>query len=204
MSSTLNNQNAPPVSEGNGVPSHDENRAGSRARPVNGPTEPTEPFKPRRFLHNGHLQTLAGNFLPRKNGLPAPEDRLIEVEPGIRVLCHCHWQPQRQTRATVVIVHGLEGSSDSQYVIGNGSKAWAVGMNVVRMNMRTCGGTDHLAHTLYHSGLSNDVAAVIRHLIEQEKLPRIGAIGYSMGGNLVLKMACSKTCCTICAIPAPA
>jgi predicted alpha/beta-fold hydrolase len=89
----------------------------------------------------------------------------------------------------VVIVHGLEGSSESQYVIGTGSKAWAAGMNVVRMNMRTCGGTDHLAHTLYHSGLSNDVAAVIRHLIEREKLQRIGAVGYSMGGNLVLKMA---------------
>jgi len=62
-------------------------------------------------------------------------------------------------------------------------------MNVVRMNMRNCGGTDHLTPTLYHSGLSSDVAAVIRALIEQKRLQSIAAIGYSMGGNLVLKMA---------------
>ena len=152
------------------------------------PTEPAELFKPRRFLRNGHLQTIVGNFLARDNRLPAAEDWLIEVEPAIRVLCHCHWQPQWETRPAVVIVHGLEGSSDSQYVIGNGSKAWAAGMNVIRMNMRTCGGTGHLSRTLYHSGLSNDVAAVIRHLIERG-IQRIGAVGYSMGGNLVLKMA---------------
>ncbi|HWZ43268.1 MAG TPA: alpha/beta fold hydrolase [Candidatus Saccharimonadales bacterium] len=151
-------------------------------------SQSAEPFRPRRFLRNGHMQTIVGNFLPRESGLPAAEDWLIEVEPDIRVLCHCHWQPQWETRPAVVIVHGLEGSSDSQYVIGNGSKAWAAGMNVIRMNMRTCGGTGHLSRTLYHSGLSNDVAAVIRHLIGRG-IQRIGAVGYSMGGNLVLKMA---------------
>ena len=145
-------------------------------------------FVPRRFLRNGHLQTLAGNFLPRENRLPAAEDLYLEVEPGTQVLCHCHWQPERKARPAVVIVHGLEGSSESQYVIGNGSRAWAAGMSVVRMNMRSCGGTDHLSPTLYHSGRSGDVAFVIRHLIDVEGVQRIGAIGYSMGGNLVLKM----------------
>src|SRR5258708_1241558 len=111
-------------------------------------------FVPRRFLRGGHAQTIAGNFLPRESLLPAAEDRLIEVEEGTQVLCHCHWQPERAARPAVVIVHGLEGSSDSQYVIGNGSKAWAGGMNVVRRNMRTCGGTDHLSATLYPFVLS--------------------------------------------------
>jgi predicted alpha/beta-fold hydrolase len=62
-------------------------------------------------------------------------------------------------------------------------------MNVVRMNMRNCGNTERLTPTLYHSGLSSDVAAVIHVLIEQKRLEKIAAIGYSMGGNLVLKMA---------------
>lgn len=146
-------------------------------------------FIPRRFLRNGHLQTLAGNFLPRENRLPSPEERLFQVEDDVQVLCHCHWQPQRETCATAIIVHGLEGSSLSQYVIGTGSKAWDYGMNVVRMNMRNCGGSERLARTLYHSGLSGDVGAVVRTLIEQDKLQRIGVAGYSMGGNLVLKMA---------------
>jgi len=130
-----------------------------------------------------------GNFSRRHNRLPAPEERLFRMEEKVQVLCHCHWQPQRETRATVVIVHGLEGSSSSQYVIGAGSKAWDAGMNVVRMNMRNCCGTERLTPTLYHSGLSSDVGQVVRTLIEQEKLRRFGLVGYSMGGNLVLKLA---------------
>lgn len=147
-----------------------------------------EPFIPRRLLRNGHAQTLVGNFLPRLNCLPEPEEQLFQVEDDVQVLCHCHWQPNPEDRGTVVIVHGLEGSSASQYVIGTGSKAWLEGMNVVRMNMRNCGDTERLTSTLYHSGLSGDVGAVLRMLVEQKRLQRVGAVGYSMGGNLVLKM----------------
>ena len=151
--------------------------------------ETVDAFVPRRLLGNGHVQTVVGNFLRRDNRMPPPEERLFEVEEGVKILCHCHWQSQRETRPTVVIIHGLEGSSFSQYVIGTGSKAWDAGMNVVRMNMRNCCGTEHLSRTLYHSGLSSDVGAVVRTLIEQDKLRRIGVVGYSMGGNLVLKLA---------------
>jgi predicted alpha/beta-fold hydrolase len=133
--------------------------------------------------------TLAGNFLPRRSSLPQPEEQLFQVEEDIQVLCQCHWQPEPAGRGTVLIVHGLEGSSESQYVIGTGSKAWNAGMNVVRMNMRNCGGTDHLTPTLYHSGLSSDVGAVLRALVEQKRLARVALVGYSMGGNLVLKLA---------------
>jgi len=133
--------------------------------------------------------TLAGNFLPRKSSLPEPEECLFTVADQAQVLCHCHWQPAPEQRPAVIIVHGLEGSSLSQYVIGTGSKAWEAGMSVIRMNMRTCGGTERLASTLYHSGLSSDVGAVLRELIAQKKLQRVALAGYSMGGNLVLKLA---------------
>lgn len=89
---------------------------------------------------------------------------------------------------TVVIVHGLEGSSDSQYVIGTGSKAWMADMNVVRMNMRNCGGTEHLGPTLYNSSMSADVGAIAKSLIEDDGLQKLAFVGYSMGGNLVLKL----------------
>ena len=133
--------------------------------------------------------TLAGNFLPRKSQLPAPEECLFSVAEQAQVLCHCHWQDDAEHRPTIIIVHGLEGSSLSQYVIGTGSKAWEAGMNVIRMNMRTCGGTELLTPTLYHSGLSSDVGAVLREITEKKKLRRVGLVGYSMGGNLVLKLA---------------
>jgi hypothetical protein len=154
-------------------------------------------FHPRHWLTNGHLQTIAGNFLPRKNNLPAPVAELVEVSPArgtqisSQVLCECHWQPAavRSERPAVVILHGLEGSSQSQYVVGNANKFWKAGFNVIRMNMRNCGGTEKLTPTLYHSGLSGDVQRVMEHFVEREHLQSISLIGYSMGGNLVLKLA---------------
>ncbi len=154
-------------------------------------------FIPRLFLSNGHVQTIAGNFLPRPNHLPKPTPELVEVCPAngtqiaTQVLCQCHWQPTevRSQRPAVIVVHGLEGSADSQYVVGNANKLWNAGANVIRMNMRNCGGTERLSPTLYHSGLSGDVGAVMRHFIRREHLQSVALIGYSMGGNLVLKLA---------------
>ena len=154
-------------------------------------------FLPRRFLSNGHLQTVAGNYLSRINNLPAAESELVEVSPATahqiasRVLCHCHWQPAevRAIRPTAIIVHGLEGSSDSQYVVGNSNKLWSAGCNIVRMNMRNCGGTEALSPTLYHSGLSSDVFLVMNFFVAKYGLQSMSLIGYSMGGNLVLKLA---------------
>jgi predicted alpha/beta-fold hydrolase len=146
-------------------------------------------FRARRWLSGGHQQTLAAFFLQRKLQLPPAEKRFIEVEPGVRVLCHCHWQADRTNAMTVIVVHGLEGSSDSSYAVGIAAKGLAAGMNIVRMNQRNCGGTDKLAPTLYHSGRSQDVAEVARTLITQEKISHFGLAGFSMGGNLVLKLA---------------
>jgi predicted alpha/beta-fold hydrolase len=157
----------------------------------------TLPFVPRLFLSNGHLQTVAGIFLSRTNTLPSPVPELVEVSPASEsqiasgVLCECHWHPAgvRAKRLTVVLVHGLEGSSDSQYVVGNANKIWRAGANVIRMNMRNCGDTERLSPTLYHSGMSSDVEAVMRHFIARERLQSVALVGYSMGGNLVLKLA---------------
>jgi hypothetical protein len=144
-------------------------------------------FVPRRFLRGGNAQTIAGNFIQRANGLPEPEERLCEIEPGVRILCDCHWQPERQDRLTLILVHGLEGSSKSRYVIGTGSRAWRQGCNVVRMNIRGCGGTEHLSSTLYHSGLSQDVEKLVAELTASEGLRRVALVGFSMGGNQVLR-----------------
>src|SRR3954462_6884773 len=153
-----------------------------------------EPFKienfvPRRRLRRGHWQTIAGNFLRRQDALPPSEARMVEVERGVSLLCHSHWQENSAEATTIIVLHGLEGSSISQYMIGVGNKAWAAGMNVVRMNMRNCGGTEDSSSTLYHSGLSGDVDAVIKYFIAERGLKRIVCAGYSMGGNIMMKLA---------------
>ncbi|MFZ0758962.1 MAG: alpha/beta fold hydrolase [Candidatus Sulfotelmatobacter sp.] len=145
-------------------------------------------FRPHPWLRGGHVQTLAAFFLQRRIDLPAAERRLIEVEPGVPVLCHCHWQKDRKA-LTLILVHGLEGSSESQYMLGIARNGLAAGMNVVRMNQRNCGGMDHCAPTLYNSSRSPDVAAVARNLVERDRVPGFVLIGFSMGGNLVLKLA---------------
>ncbi len=144
---------------------------------------------PRRFLRGGHVQTVASFLIQRRLRLPEPEQRFVEVAPGVRVLCHCHWQEDRRQALTVIVVHGLEGSSDSQYALGIADKGLRAGMNVIRYNQRNCGGTEALAPVLYHSGLSGDVAAVARDLIARDGVSRLALAGFSMGGNLVLKLA---------------
>jgi predicted alpha/beta-fold hydrolase len=161
----------------------------TQSAPVSDPPEPDIPFLPRRFLRGAHLQTIGSYFLSRRFSLPPHEERLVEVEPGVKVLCHCHWQSGRVKPLTILIVHGLEGSSESAYMLGIAQKGLAAGLNVVRMNQRNCGGTDNISSTLYHSGLSQDVAAVARNLIEQDHISALALVGFSMGGNLVLKLA---------------
>lgn len=147
-------------------------------------------FEAHLLLRNPHAQTLAATFLPRRfPRLPRSVSRDFEVEPGTRIRGECHWQAAAQEQPTLVLVHGLEGSSESGYMLGLAERAFVAGWNAVRLNQRNCGGTESLTPTLYNSGLSGDYRAVLAELIERDTLPRVFFAGYSMGGNLVLKMA---------------
>jgi uncharacterized protein len=147
-------------------------------------------FEPRPSLRHGHRMTLYGwgnpRYFPR---LPAPTRRYFDVAPNARVVADCHWQVRPWERATILALHGLNGSSDAHYMLGLASKAFARGMNVVRLNQRNCGGTEHLTAGLFHSGLTADAAHVIHELTEVDGLPTIAVAGYSLGGNLALKLA---------------
>jgi len=134
--------------------------------------------------------TIAAAFMPRRcPQLSASTPRFFEVESGTQVRGDCHWQAEPRKHPTLVLLHGLEGSSDSGYMLGTAEKAGIAGFNVVRLNQRNCGGTESLTPTLYHSGRSGDIRAVLLELIERDRLPEVFAVGFSMGGNLVLKMA---------------
>ncbi|HTZ32266.1 MAG TPA: alpha/beta fold hydrolase [Methylomirabilota bacterium] len=146
-------------------------------------------FEPRKWLKSGHAQTIAAAFAPRQFALPAGEERLFRVDAQTQIKGVCHWQSEkRRDLPVIVIVHGLEGSCNSNYVRGIADKAWARGFHAVRMNQRNCGGTERLTPTLYNSGLSGDYLAVLNELAG-EGFEKIFFAGYSMGGNLVTKMA---------------
>ena len=164
-------------------------------------------FVPLPRWKGGHWMTLYAWGKPRAfPALPPPQPRLFDVAPGTRVLAHCHWQPRPSEHPTLIALHGLESSSDAHYVRGLADKAFAAGFNAVRLNQRNCGATEHLSDSLYHSGLTGDPIAVMRELVEVDGLKAFAIAGYSLGGNLTLKLAGDfganppKELCAVCAV----
>lgn len=125
----------------------------------------------------------------RRLELPEPESRLFQVTPETQVLAHGYWQAERAQHPTLLALHGLEGSSAAHYMRGLADKALKAGFNAVLLNQRNCGGTEHLGPGLYHSGLIDDAAFVIRELARTDHLDRFVVAGYSLGGNLALRLA---------------
>jgi predicted alpha/beta-fold hydrolase len=152
----------------------------------------SKPFIPHRLLKWGDAQTIGAYLWPRRFSSAdrtGDEERLFEVEPGSQVLARCRWQPQPTEHPTLVIWHGMEGSTTSSYMLTTAAKMFRAGFNVVRVNYRNCGGTEHLSPSLYHGGLTSDLSAVLEELISSDRLPALFVAGFSLGGNMVLKLA---------------
>jgi len=150
----------------------------------------SQAFVPHRVFQSGDTQTLAAYLWPRRTrDHTGDEERLFQVGPQSQVLARCRWQPNRTEDPTLVMWHGMEGSTASAYMVSTAEKAFRAGFNVVRVNYRNCGGTEHLSPTLYHGGLTDDLRAAINELIETDHLSRIVIAGFSLGGNMVLKLA---------------
>ena len=151
---------------------------------------PAARYVPHPRLRDGHRMTLftwgRSRYFPR---LPPLVPRYFDVAPDARVLAHCYWQREPRRHPTLIALHGLEGSSQAHYMRGLADKARAAGMNAVLLNQRNCGGTEALSAGLYHSGLSADPRAVIEELITLDRLPAIAVAGYSLGGNVAVRLA---------------
>jgi hypothetical protein len=145
------------------------------------------PFRP--LFRNPHVATIAGNFWPRAlDERRYPVDvRLFRTEPDVQVLVHTQ-RPLGDPAGEVILVHGLEGSSSAGYMRSMAQTLLNRGYVTHRTNIRTCGGTEFLCRTLYHSGLTSDLFALIMDLDRQHRTP-VFAIGFSLGGNQVLKLA---------------
>src|SRR4029077_758320 len=107
-----------------------------------------------------------------------------------------------------VLVHGLEGSAEAGYMQTMAQAALDANYAVHRFNIRSCGGTQRLAKTLYHSGLTGDLRSVLGQFRDQGRAPA-HLVGYSLGGNMVLKLAgelgetAGSLIATVCAISTP-
>lgn len=142
-----------------------------------------QPFRP--LFANPDVATIAANFWPRfLDTVQFPvEENLFESEPGVRILVDVQ-RPGVEARGDCVLVHGLEGSSKSTYMLSMAQALLTAGYTVHRMNIRTCGGTETLCQTLYHAGLTSDIRAYLASLGKP-----VWLTGFSLGGNQVLKLA---------------
>jgi len=144
-------------------------------------------FRP--LLRNPHLLTIAGNFWPREideRRFP-PTRKIYDTGPGTKILVVEH-QPQRQPQGQILFLHGLEGSGEAGYIKSFAQEALVRGFGVHRSNMRTCGSTEALSETMYHSGLTSDTLLIVKELRERFGDPVI-LVGFSLGGNVALKLA---------------
>ena len=166
-----------------------------------------DPFHP--LFRNPHLQTILGHYWqrpPEESHFPI-ERRLFRTEAEVQVLVESQ-RPKGEVRGAILTVHGLEGSSAAGYIRSLAAVALASGFAVHRFNMRTCGGTEHLCKTLYHGGLTSDLQVVLRDLHRETAMP-IFLIGFSLGGNVVVKLAGeleeagSELLAGVCAVSAP-
>lgn len=148
------------------------------------------PFEPHPLLRNGHLQTIVARYMPGPRVRLASTYHEVDLDDVTRLSVLESipegWSPGDPA---VVMVHGLAGDVRSPYLSRVGLKLYRMGLRVVRMNMRGAGSGFGLSRQFYHGGRSEDPRAVVEWLARRAPGSPIGLVGFSLGANLVLKLA---------------
>ncbi|MBI1354139.1 MAG: alpha/beta fold hydrolase [Acidobacteria bacterium] len=140
------------------------------------------PYRP--LLRQGDLQTIIARYWPARwdEARFPTESRFLSTDEGVRTLAKIN---RIGAGRTLLMVHGLTACSEARYMLSLAQRALESGFNTVRLNVRNCGGTEHLCPTLYHSGLTVDLRAAVEQLSDEP----LYVLGFSMGGNMALKLA---------------
>lgn len=148
------------------------------------------PFEPHPWLAGGHAQTIVARYLGGETKRLDSIAHEVELPDGDRLLIlenvPVGWNSRRPT---AVLVHGLAGSADGAYIVRVGRRLLRLGIRVVRVNLRGAGAGFGLARRIYHAGRSDDLRAVVEWLDRRHPGSPIGLVGFSLGANLVLKLA---------------
>ena len=146
-------------------------------------------FRPHPLFPTGHLQTLAGVLLPAPSARETATLHHVALEDGDQIVLHDDrpgmWQPGDRT---ALLIHGLAGCHDSPYMRRIAHKLNQRGVRSFRMDLRGCGAGVGLARLPYHSGRSADAAAALRIIAELCPGAPTTLIGFSLGGNITLKL----------------
>jgi hypothetical protein len=146
----------------------------------------TGPFRPPWWGKNGHVQTIWGPLF-RPTRLPLRRERLLTPDGDFVDLDWLDADGLAEDAPRLLVLHGLEGSSRSHYVSGLLRAGRAAGWRGVAFNFRSCSGELNRLPRFYHSGETGDLAWVVKTLVERARGVPIGAVGVSLGGNVLLK-----------------
>jgi predicted alpha/beta-fold hydrolase len=140
------------------------------------------------FFNNPHIQTLYATFYVKPK-LPFLQTERFELEDGDFVDCVWHKKPSLKDESPIVVLfHGLTGSIASPYILRTMYRLGEEGFSVVLMHFRGCSGEINRLPRSYHSGETGDARAWIKHLRESFALAPLFGVGFSLGGNMLLKL----------------
>ncbi len=145
-----------------------------------------EPFRPARGLAGAHRQTIFGRLLRREPRLPFRRERL-DTPDGDFVDLDFPELGIGDDAPLVLLLHGLEGFARRGYALNVYRELAARGIAAVGLNFRSCSGEPNRTARFYHSGDTGDLRAVVEHLAARFSDRRLGAVGFSLGGNALLK-----------------
>ena len=142
-------------------------------------------YKPSYIFKNGHFSTIYSaklrpsiSLLQQRERINLPEGDFLDVD----------WSfSETKTNKVVILLHGLEGNAQRNYIKGAGSQLLQNGWYIAAMNFRGCSGEENFSYQSYHSGKTDDLESVINNVLEKDKYQEIVLVGFSLGANLLLK-----------------
>lgn len=140
-------------------------------------------YRPPLFFSNPHVQTVFPSVFRRVTGVSYQRERVHTPDGDFVDL---DWSEAGAERLAILL-HGLEGNSDRAYIRGMARALNRCGWDTVAMNFRGCSGECNTKLRFYHSGDTGDLDTVISHVIGKEAYGEIALVGFSLGGNVVLK-----------------
>jgi predicted alpha/beta-fold hydrolase len=147
------------------------------------------PFRPARWLANGHAQTIVGSYLAGRAQLAATRQQRLLLADGDQLVLHddcpANWRPGDRT---ALLIHGLGGCFASPYMRRIAARLYGRQLRVFRLDLRGSGAGEHLARLPYHAGLSTDLWAAIEYVARQCPGSPLTVAGFSLGGNMLLKL----------------
>ena len=147
-------------------------------------------FRPLPLLGNAHVQTVLGNLLSWTRDRHAATLRTVALPDGDALALHDACPPDWQPRHGIaVLVHGLAGRHDSGYMRRIANRLTAAGMRVLRVDLRGAGAGMKLARRFYNAACSHDIRVVLAALHAEHPTAPLLLLGFSLGGNIVLKLA---------------